>query len=192
MKKLREVLLVGLPVLFVVSCATPAYVEKDDTADFSRYQTFTWIDKSDKGEKKNVHDLTDAQVRAAVNEKLQKGGWKEVKSKPDVLISYDMLVEKNVKERNDPVYSQPYSRIFYNPYTRRYGRIFYPSAFLGYEDNSISVREGTLTVTMVDANTNKTIWQGWTTDEVNSKNVTRKEIQSSVNSIFRKFDVAQQ
>ena len=32
------------------------------------------------------------------------------------------------------------------------------------------VREGTVTITMVDAKTNKTVWQGWTTDEVNSKN----------------------
>jgi hypothetical protein len=191
MKKLRALLFLYVPVLLVVSCATPAFVEKDETADFSQYKTYAWIDKNEKGEKKK-NDLQDTHVQAAVNEKLGKGGWKETKNKPDVLISYDMLVEKSVKERNDPVYSQPYSRIFYNPYTRRYGRIWYPSTFLGYEDNRVSVREGTLTITMLDARTNKTIWQGWTTDEVNSRNVSRKEIQSSVNSIFRKFDVAQQ
>lgn len=191
MKKLRELLLVGLPVLLVVSCATPAFVEKDESADFSQYKTYAWIDKDEKGDQKK-NELQDTHVQAAVNEKLQKGGWKEVKSKPDVLISYDMLVEKSVKERNDAVYSQPYSRIFYNPYTRRYGRIWYPSTFMGYDNNSVSVREGTLTVTMLDARTNKTVWQGWTTDEVNSRNVSKKEIQTSVNSIFRKFDVAQQ
>ncbi|MFI5134100.1 MAG: hypothetical protein ACHQEB_07185 [Chitinophagales bacterium] len=32
--------------------------------------------------------------------------------------------------------------------------------------------------------------QGWTTDEVNSKNLTSKEIQNAVRSIFRKFDIA--
>jgi hypothetical protein len=54
------------------------------------------------------------------------------------------------------------------------------------------VREGTVTITMLDAKTDKTIWQGWTTDQVNSKNLTGKEIQNSVKSIFRKFDVAKQ
>jgi hypothetical protein len=43
---------------------------------------------------------------------------------------------------------------------------------------------------MIDAKTDKTVWQGWTTDEVNSRNLTSKEIQYAVKSIFRKFDVA--
>jgi hypothetical protein len=43
---------------------------------------------------------------------------------------------------------------------------------------------------MIDAKTDKTIWQGWTTEEVNSKNLTNKEIQYAVRSIFKKFDVA--
>jgi hypothetical protein len=43
---------------------------------------------------------------------------------------------------------------------------------------------------MVDAKTSKTVWQGWTTDEVNSRNLTSKEIESSVKNIFRKFDIA--
>jgi hypothetical protein len=62
---------------------------------------------------------------------------------------------------------------------------------MGYDDQVRQVREGTLTITMTDAKTDKMVWQGWTTDEVNSKNLTSKEIQSSVKSIFRKFDVAQ-
>ena len=51
-------------------------------------------------------------------------------------------------------------------------------------------REGTVTITMIDAKTDKTVWQGWTTDEVNSKNLTTKEIQIAVSSIFKKFDIA--
>ena len=186
MKKLKGLLGLVLPVLLIVSCATPAYVEKDESTDFKRYHTFAWIDKDGK----NKNAFLDKHVQEAANSKMEKEGWRLDKSNPDVLISYDMLVEKTTKEQSNPVYSQPYSRIFYNPFTRRYGRIFYPSQMLGYDNNTVSVREGTLTITMVDAKTNNTIWQGWTTDEVNSRNVTKKEIQSSVNSIFRKFDVA--
>jgi hypothetical protein len=43
---------------------------------------------------------------------------------------------------------------------------------------------------MIDAKTDKMVWQGWTTEEVNNKNLTSKEIQKAVASIFRKFDVA--
>jgi hypothetical protein len=190
MKMLRGLLGLVLPVLLVVSCATPAYVEKDEAADFSRYQSFAWIDNSNKEGKDRQNELLKRNVQEAVNAKLLKEGWKEDKSKPDVLLNYDMLVERTTREMRDPVYSQPFSRIFYNPYTRRYGRIFYPSSFLGYDNNTVSVREGTLTITMLDARSDKTIWQGWTTDEVRSRNVTKKEVQKSVQSIFRKFDVA--
>jgi hypothetical protein len=191
MKKLKAALGLLLPVLLVVSCATPAYVEKDETADFSRYKTYAWInDNNDKKEKSRHHEFMQKHVQEAVAAKLQKEGWKEDRNKPDVLISYDMLVEKATREQSDAVYSRPFRRIYYNPFYRRYGVIYYPSMFMGYDNNTYEVQQGTLTITMVDARTDKTIWQGWTTDEVNSRNVTKKEIQSSVNSIFRKFDVA--
>jgi hypothetical protein len=212
--KLSAIALV-LPILLMVGCAAPAHVEKDDTADFTQYKTFAWVTseskdnasdnkgkkddkkedrKDDKKEeqkeaKDRRHDLMDKQVQQFVNKELEKQGWKEDKNRPDVLISYDLLVERSTRESSNPVYSRPYSRIFYNPYLRRYGTIYYPSTFLGYDDNAVSVREGTLTITMVDAKTDHTIWQGWTTDEVASRNVTQKEIQASVKSIFRKFDV---
>lgn len=187
---LRGLLGLVLPVLLVVSCATPAYVEKDEAADFSRYKSFAWVDNSNKDAKGRQNELLKKNVQEAVNLKLEKEGWKEDRNSPDVLLSYDMLVERTTRESRDPVYSQPFSRIFYNPYTRRYGRIWYPSTFMGYDSNSFSVREGTLTITMLDARSEKTIWQGWTTDEVRSRNVTKKEVQKSVQNIFRKFDVA--
>ena len=187
---LRGLLGLVLPLVLVVSCATPAYVEKDEAADFSRYKSFAWIDNGNKEGKGKQNELLKNNVQEAVNAKLLKEGWKEDRSRPDILLSYDLLVEKAVRENRDPVYSQPFSRIFYNPYTRRYGRIFYPSSFLGYDNNTVSVREGTLTITMLDAQSDKTIWQGWTTDEVRSRNVTKKEVQKSVQNIFRKFDVA--
>ncbi len=187
---LRWLLGLVLPVLLVVSCATPAYVEKDEQADFSRYKSFAWIDNSNKEGKSRQNEFLKKNVQEAVNAKLQKEGWKEDRNNPDVLLNYDLLVERSTRELRDPVYTQPFSQLFYNPYTRRYGRIFYPSTFLGYDNNTISVREGTLTITMLDAKTDKTVWQGWTTDEVRSRNVTKKEVQTSVNNIFRKFDVA--
>lgn len=190
MRLLKAIPVLLLPIVLAISCATPAYVEKDETADFSRYQTYAWIDSDKKDDKHNRHaDLMKKNVQEAVNAKLQKQGWREAKSKPDVLISYDMLVEKTTRELSNPVYSMPFRRVYYNPFYRRYGTIYYPSRFMGYDYNTATVQEGTLTITMVDAKSDKTIWQGWTTDDVNSRNVTKKEIQSSVNSIFRKFDV---
>jgi hypothetical protein len=180
-------------VFLLASCASTAHIEKDDNTDFRSYKTFAWIDKDGEGknDRNRSNDLTEQKVRDAVSKELEKtAGWRESKTRPDVLLSYDVLVEKSIKEQNDPVYSRPYSRVFYNPRTRRYSTIYYPSQFLGYDRDQRSVREGTVTISMIDAKTDKTVWQGWTTDEVNNRNLSNKEIQSAVKSIFRKFDVA--
>jgi hypothetical protein len=133
----------------------------------------------------------EGRIKQAISQELEKtAGWKEVKNRPDVLLSYDVLVERAVKESNNPVYSNPFTRMVYNPYTRRWATIYYPSQFVGYDRDQREIREGTVTITMIDARTDKTVWQGWTTDEVNSRNLSSREIQNSVKSIFRKFDVA--
>lgn len=192
MKSFKVFGLLMIAGLVLASCGSVAHIEKDETANFSNYKTFAWVNSSEteSDSTQKTVSLTEQKVRKAVNSELAREGWREVKNKPDLLLSYDVLVEKSVKEDNNPVYSRPYTRYLYNPYTRRYAAIRYPSQFLGYDYDQYEVREGTVTITMVDAKTNKTVWQGWTTDEVNSRNLTSKEIESSVKTIFRKFDVA--
>jgi len=177
--------------LMLASCTAVAHIEKDDTVNFSNYKTYAWVETSETAAEspKKETSLAEQKIPKAVSAELEKQGWKEAKNKPDVLLSYDVSVERAVKEENNPVYSRPYTRYLYNPYSRRVIPIYYPSRFLGYDNGKYEVREGTITISMVDAKTNKTVWQGWTTEEVNSKNLTSKEIQNSVKNIFRKFDV---
>jgi hypothetical protein len=192
MKQFRSIAVLMVSAVILAGCGGVAHIEKDDTVSFSNYKTFAWVDaKEDQSDssKRNL-SLTEQNIRKAVNEELARQGWRETKNKPDILLSHDVLVERAVKEDNNPVYSRPTTRYLYNPYARRWVSIFYPSQFLGYDNDRYEVREGTITVTMVDARTNNMVWQGWTTDEVNSRNFTSKEIRNSVKTIFRKFDVA--
>jgi hypothetical protein len=192
MKKMRLYYIAGLLAIagfILTGCTAAVHVEKDAQADFSKYKTFAWISENN-GKKGKANDLEDKSVHDAVSKELQKSSWREVTANPDVLISYDVLIERTTKRESSPVYSPATSRLYFNPYTRRYGTIFYPSQFWGYNDYNVPVREGTLTITVTDAGTDKTIWQGWTTGEVNSRHLTSREISSSVKSIFRKFDIA--
>lgn len=192
MKKLKSLGMLFVLGIFLASCSGVAHIEKDETVNFSNYKTFAWVETSESKEQKEekVSDLTEHNIKKYVNSELTKQGWKEVKNKPDVLLSYDVLVEKNLKEQSNPVYSRPYTRWFFNPYSRRWASIYYPSQFLGYDGGSYEVREGTITISLIDAKTERTVWQGWATDQVKSKNLTAKEIQNTVKSIFRKFDIA--
>jgi hypothetical protein len=132
--------------------------------------------------------MMEQKFKEAVTGELRKHGWKMDNTRPDVLISYDVLVERGNRQQSDAVYSQPFTRTYYNPYYRRFFSVYYPSQFMGYDDYSVAVRQGTVTITVTDAATDKAVWQGWTTDEVNSRNLTSQEINSAVKSIFKKFN----
>ena len=176
--------------LLFTGCAGTAHIEKDKSADFSKYQTFAWVEKPEEKEtpKARRNELTEANMRNSVNEQLQKVGWKEVSTNPDIMVNYELLVERNQKEQKDAVYSQSYTRSYYNRYTGKVNTFYYPSQFVGYDTYSTTVKEGTVTITMIDNKTDKTVWQGWTTSELNSSKITGKEINQSVKTIFRKFD----
>lgn len=179
-------------VFLLASCAPSAHVEKDDTVDFSRYKTFAWVEKNKETRKnaKATQTLTEQKIREAVSKELEKSGWSEAKKNPDVLLSYDVLVERAVRKQSDPLYSQSFVRTFYNPYSRRFFNVYYPSQFMGYDSYNVPTKEGTVTITMTDADSEKKVWQGWSTSDVENGRMTSKEIQNSVKAIFRKFDIA--
>lgn len=192
MKKM-QLLLVGAVIFFsfvLQGCGPTAHVQKDNTVNLGDYKTYAWSETSDVKGKKGANTLTEQKIRNAVDMELQKQGWREVKKNPDVLLNYDVLVEKNTVQQSDPVYSRSFTRTFYNPYYRRYFSVYYPSQFLGYNESNVTRKEGTITITITDTDTDKMVWQGWTTEVVDSKNLTDKEVESSVKAIFRKFDVA--
>lgn len=175
-------------VIFITGCTSTAHIEKDESTDFSKYKTYGWVNQPKaKGKLNRRNDMVEQQVKEAVNEHLQRSGWKESR-KPDVWVTYDLLVERNQKEQKDPVYSDPYTRTFYNRYTRRMSTFYYPSQFMGYDSYTTTVKEGTVTITMIDSKTDKTVFQGWSTNELSKTQITGKEIDRTVASIFKKFD----
>lgn len=176
----------------IAACAAPVYVEKDNSVDLKNYRTYMWIDT-----RYNQNDNTirpaayrDLTVRNAANTELRNAGWAEVSTDPDLLISYDVLVQNNTARRSDPVYTQSFTRTYYNPRLRRWNTIYYPSQFVGYNSYDVPVNEGTITITITDANTDKVVWQGWTTEDLNYNRITPEEISASVQNIFSKLDVA--
>lgn len=192
MKMGNYVYILALAGLVAAGCSSPAYVQKDDSVNLNDYHTYTWVDTR-ANESDNTSRATayaDISVRNSVNAELRKSGWREVNSNPDVLVSYDVLVERSVQQKSDPVYSQPYTRMYYNPYTQRWSTIYFPSQFLGYQSYEVPVKEGTITISMVDPKTDKLIWQGWTTGSMDYSRFTSDEIARAVRNIFNKFDVA--
>ncbi len=182
----------ALTAVTIAACSAPVHVEKDDSVDLNDYKTYMWVETR---YNQNDHAIRptsygDISVRNAANAELTSAGWTEVSSDPDLLVSYDVLVQNTTARRSEPVYTQSYTRTYYNPRLKRWGTIYYPSQFLGYNNYDVPVTEGTITITLTDANTDKIVWQGWTTEELNYSRITTEEITTSVQNIFSKLDVA--
>ena len=191
MKKINIAVVLVFISAIIYSCSSPAYVEKDSSANLSNYKSYMWVDvkASENDASSRAITFADVSVHNSVNAELNKWGWREVTANPDVLVTYDVLVERNVETQSDPVYSQPYSRYYYNPYSRRWSTIYYPSQFLGYQQYQVPVREATITISMMDADTDKRIWQGWTTERL-SGGLSDLDVKKSVRSIFKESEMS--
>lgn len=174
-------------VLFLVACGPSAHIEKDKNLNLAAYHSFAWATP----DKKINNNVVDENLKSAVSEKLKKDyNWEEIQGNPDVLVSYDVLVERSHRTTSSPVYSRPFMRSFYNPYNHRVYRVYYPSQFMGYDEQSTPTKEGTITITLVDAATGKAILQGWASTEILGHKLTTADANSIVNAIFKKMKSA--
>ncbi len=181
-----------LSVLVLTGCGVQSYVEKDPAVDLNRYKTYAWIDDKDSRKKtgKPYKDFQETRLMKLVEGNLEKNGFVRTRSNPDVLIDYDIMIENELREQSEPVYSRPFIRYYYNPYTRRINRLFYPSRYMGQNSYDVPYRSGTITINMVDNHSKKLIWQGWAETEVTRRQIDPDDLNRIVKSIFRKLDVA--
>lgn len=190
MKSFAAAIITLLTGIFLLTgCKSPVYVERSELASLAKLNTYMWVQtkENQQMDARNITGLADESVHSAVKAELDKRGWREVTENPDVLLSYDILVERSRRRQSDPVYSAPMSRVYFNPYTRRWGTVYYSSQFVGYETYSVPTKEGTVTISMMDANTDKSIFQAYTSDEIRTGKLTSNDIQKQVKNIFRKF-----
>jgi hypothetical protein len=176
--------------LAFASCTTTSHVEVAPGVNFSNYKTFGFANS--KGVKKSDrvdNQIVDNNIKNSISADLEKQGWKESDQQPDVWVDYNVVVEKAVKQETEPVYSYPYAGYFMSPWRHRMGYYYTPELLGGFHTYNVPFKQGTLTVNMIDAKTNKLIWQGWSQGEVNSNNVTTNEVKGDVKSIFNKLDL---
>lgn len=181
-------LLIMASVLVLAGCSTTSQVEVSKDVNFSNYKTFAWI--NDNGVKKSGrvdNDIVDNNIKNSIGMELEKKGWMETDQQPDVWIDYNVMVEKGVRRETEPVYNYPFTGYYFNSWRGRRGYFYNPAFFSGYHSYNVPFKEGTLTVNMIDAKSNKLVWQGWAKGDITNKTVTSKEAVTDVKSIFKKL-----
>lgn len=187
MNRVLSLLLVFITVL-VSGCMQRAYQQKDNSVDFASINSYAWAegdgDKNYDTRRPKQNSLRDTKIMQTVDRYLQAHGWIQNKSNPDVYLVFDVVEDISQQRVNTPLYSQSYTRWYYNPATRRWVPIYYPSNFIGYKTSTRQVKEGTLTLTMMTPGTDKVIWQGWTTSEFYGKRMSDEKIERDVQAII--------
>jgi len=177
-----------LSSFFFTGCIQKAYHQKDNSVDFSRISTYAWAegdnDQNYDTRRPNQNSLRDTKIMQTVDRYLQGHGWSQSKNNPDVYLVFDVVEDQSQQRVNTPVYSQPVTRFYYNPATRRWVPIYYPSTFVGYNSTTRQVKEGTLTLTMMNPGSDKVIWQGWTTSEIYGRKMSDEKIERDVQAII--------
>jgi Domain of unknown function (DUF4136) len=176
------------------ACGVQSYVEKDPAVDLNDYKTFAWLNDKETKRKdgKAYKDFQESYLMDIVSKELEKNGWRQARSgsNADVLLDYDIMVENELREQSEAVYTRPTVRYFYNPYTRRINSIYYPSQYLGENSYAVPYKSGTITINIVDTRSNKLVWQGWAETDVTNRRIQKSDMDKIVKSIFKKFDVA--
>lgn len=192
MKKMNWLFPIILGLLILTGCGPKTYVTKDDSYDISKVRNYTWVraqrDSIARRGSGRMNDLVNNKIKTSFDRNLAATGWRQVRpAAADVFVVYDVDVQRENVNVTDPVYSQPMTRWYYSPYRRGYVPVYYPSTLMGYNNSVQTVNEGTITLTVIDAKTDKTIWQGSAVSEINGRRMTEAEIDDYVKAIIKKL-----
>lgn len=178
-----------LILAFILSqCAPAVHVEQSQPLNLNRYKTYKRMEtQASQTDSRNVSAFGEQTVHNVASQELPKLGLHEVTHNPDLWVTHDVLVQRRTQQQSDPGYNQLFTRFYYNPYLRRWGMGYYPTPFLGYDTYTVPVREGTLTLTLRAANTDKAKWQAGTTEQLDSRRFTTQELEKSVRNVLKKL-----
>jgi hypothetical protein len=184
MKKVTiKSLLLVLPATLMFSCKPTLKISSDydRSANFSAYKTFSlyYLVTS-----RTVNELNEERIWNSIRATMSKKGYIENDHNPDLLVNA-VFVVKNKKYVTASSNAYGYGGVYrpYGYWGRGYGMA---SANTTFQANNY--REGSLLIDVVDAKTNKLIWEGTGNSEFEKKPKNPDEVISkAVNKIMADF-----
>lgn len=151
----NSIFLFGL-VLFLAGCSSLVVTsDKDDTADFTKYNTFSyygWAENSDK----IINDLTKQRIEDAFAAEFKKRGFTFVEEGGDATVSLFIVVDE---KKSVTAYTDHYGGA-YRPgwgYGYGYGYGMGTSTTSYHEED---YKTGTIICNVLDASSKELVWQG--------------------------------
>jgi hypothetical protein len=162
----------GILLLVVVAACRSAQVgyDYDRGADFSRYRSYAWVSTGQKatGDKRLDSSLVDARIRRAIDSQLRAKGYAvSAGGSPDFLVAYHTGMKDLMKGASTQNYIGD----------RAHGTFTTISDVQPYH-------EGTLTLDIVDATSQRLVWQASVRADVD-QSLDPKERDSRMEDVVR-------
>lgn len=177
----------AIVLVFVSGCGTTISVTSDfdKSVDFSKYKTFSFYHLKTTGE---VSKLNADRIVNAINLELKGKGYVESKDNPDLLINAVTVLQEKIATSVSTTSYYGYGG-YYRPYGYGYG-YGYP---VGNSTavNTYNYKDGTIMVDILDAKTEKLIWEGTGSSEITSKpSDPEKAIGYAISKILASYPLA--
>ena len=176
---LRNGLIVAGASLMLGACASSptTYSAADSSTDFNQYRSYAFMDELHT-DKHGYQSLETTYLKEAVASEMSRRGFVESPS-PDIVINFSVESEEKVRSQSVPV-----SGIYADPYWGYgYG--------VGYETRINQYTVGYLSIVAVDAQSERTVWQGTTESRLTRKKMenARETLDGAVGEVFKHFPV---
>ena len=172
--------LIGLSLL-LAACAPRVYTEQDQDAKLAGYHRFAWLPPPATPVRDPILDsqILEARVHKAVSADLSARGYQEVApdANPDFLVTYHTSAKQTLQSSGPS-----FSFGFIDAFPRGFGAVGFP---IGPDVQTRD--EGTLMLDVLDSQSKRLVWRGWTTELLNQDNYSDQSVRDAVKEIFDKF-----
>ncbi len=125
----------------------------------------------------------DQHLRRALEEELQKKGFKPATENPDVLIAYDVSVSVPVEKDVPANFAHGFGYSYAHMAGYRYA--YQNSGAPGYRSVDL-FKQGTLIIDFVDPASNQLLWRGWTEGAISNFGAGYGKVRRAVETILAK------
>lgn len=192
MKKQLFVVLALLALL--TACSPYTYYALSNQPLNTAYKTYAWIPEG-QSKTTNVYnnDIATDRIVATASQELNNRGLTLNNKKPDLLVRYAAIVNRETRIYNEPVY-------YYSPWGigSRMGYYWGRSAYYynyyspfpiyaGSSPRRMIVKKGSIMIDLIDRKSSKVIWRGWAEGLVENPEKAVNDLPQVVSNIFKKF-----
>lgn len=153
---IRHGLFLGVAAALVAlgGCAVGPEIrtDYDATVDFTRFSTFAFMEREQRGTTRSYDTIDDRRVMAAVTRELEARGYRRVEENPDLLVNFAVSTQEIEEVRSVP--AAPY------PWYGWRGSYYYPWPAYGHETWVDRYERGTLFIDLVDRQRRQLVWEG--------------------------------